>query len=127
MNRLEGIAHDIVRQGGVTLNLLTNVSPVKGYMVGDGMHEEVYDFDGTMHSVYFGLRRFVRHNGDALLEGAYLGAWISEGKVYFDLSERFDSADDALNAARVRGELSIFDLAAAESVPVTGGVPTRVA
>lgn len=38
-----------------------------------------------------------------------LGSWEHDGTIYYDLGDTWNSRDDAMRAARRRGELAIWD------------------
>jgi hypothetical protein len=56
----------------------------------------------------------------------FLGGWVSDGKVYLDVSERFGPHDreTAIAAVRARDQIAIFDLTTFSEIKTggTGGV-----
>lgn len=46
----------------------------------------------------------------------YLGGWVSGGDVYLDVSQRFESRDDALKSAIDHWQLGVFDLSTKKTI-----------
>lgn len=120
------------KEGGYTVSFVTGEVPTDGYMVaseadvpdGEGgfrKREEVIsreDFDAEPLKY---LDEFTSRNIDKLKEdGYYIGTWTStvtdeetgEEKeyVFFDVSERIEDKEEALQAARDRNEIAIFGI-----------------
>lgn len=115
------------KEGGYTVDFVSGTVPEDGYMVaseadvpdGDGgvaKREEVVSFEEFEANPEKFYEDFVERNVDKLTqEGYYIGTWVSEDSegnsyVYFDVSERFEDKEEALEAARSREELAIFDI-----------------
>lgn len=56
-----------------------------------------------------------KSRGDEVLAA---GVWCDKGVIYIDINESFESREDALEAARDRGELAIYDQVAGECLTV---------
>jgi hypothetical protein len=57
------------------------------------------------------LVRYVKAHFDALMEGdTYLGAWMSDGHVFLDVSECIMSKQEAVETGAARGQLAIWDV-----------------
>jgi hypothetical protein len=120
------------KEGGYTVNFVTGEVPTDGYMVaseadvpdGEGgfrKREEVVsreDFDAEPIKY---LDEFTSRNIDKLKEdGYYIGTWTStvtdeetgeeREYVFFDVSERIEDKEEALQAARDRNEIAIFGI-----------------
>lgn len=123
---------EATKEGGYTVDFVTGEVPTDGYMVaseadvpdGEGgfkKREEVVsreDFDADPIKY---LDEFTSRNFDKLKEdGYYIGTWTStitdeetgEEKeyVFFDVSERIEDKEEALQAARDRNEIAIFGI-----------------
>jgi hypothetical protein len=48
-----------------------------------------------------------------------VGTWTHDGTVYVDIVDVFSDRDEALAAARLRGEIAIWDAYASEEITVT--------
>lgn len=96
----------LLREGGATVSTRTNETvPVTGYMVGGvATPLEVKRAELRPSDVVAWLER------TDVPTGSYVGAWESDGVLYFDVSQRLEDRGTALHAARARGELAIWDL-----------------
>ena len=89
--------------GGCTINR-ERVTPTKGYMVG----VKGYDTLDNMLKV-------------ELKDNEYYGTWKDmedNGKVYFDISTNIIDKEQAIELAKKRHELAIFDIENCESIYV---------
>jgi len=94
---------------GFSVQLVSGDTPVVGYMVALPGHEERIPVEAfTLDR----LTRYVKAHADVLLEGdTYLGAWMSDGHVYLDVSENVvTSRADAIELGAARGQLAIWDV-----------------
>ena len=90
-------------KGGCTINR-ERVTPTKGYMVG----VKGYDTLDNMLKV-------------ELKDNEYYGTWEDmedNGKVYFDISTNIIDKEQAIELAKKRHELAIFDIENCESIYV---------
>lgn len=90
-------------KGGCTINR-ERVTPTKGYMVG----VKGYDTLDNMLKV-------------ELKDNEYYGTWKDmedNGKVYFDISTNIIDKEQAIELAKKRHELAIFDIENCESIYV---------
>jgi hypothetical protein len=64
----------------------------------------------------YALRNWLRVNAD-IPAGTGYGAWKSpdNGHIYFDVVDFYDDKESALEVARARGELAVFDIATGET------------
>lgn len=61
------------------------------------------------------IKEFVKENGQEF------GTWLEKGIVYLDKVECFDNLEIALNEAKKRQELAIFDLVELKEIKIKGG------
>jgi len=124
---------EAIKHGGCTLNTLAYEAPApkSGFVVGGGgasLAIPTIDFTGATGSE---ARRQVREwllshiDKDGYPDHAFVGSWTDEGKVWFDFCRIFDGPREdalhlALNLARVRGELAVYDLETQQSIFVEG-------
>ena len=99
------------RTGGFSRSLATGEAPTSGYMVGGVTREKSIPLADSNH-----LPHRVRQHLDAAkaMYGSradlYQGGWQEGSNLVMDVSERYDSQDEALAVARRRGERAIYDL-----------------
>lgn len=106
--------------GGATIDLTgAPVSRSHGYFVA-GMPEGVATLDKgdtqaalDMLNFYFDLISTPEYESSY---GKFLGTWIDGDDLYIELSEYVPNKEIAMNLARERGELAIFDIANGESI-----------
>ena len=111
-------AKAIRASGGITVSIHGDV-PHEGFAVAgitdaSGTKvESMYDREVTAKDV----RSYMSAHADQLKEpNAYMGAWVDAGKTFLDVSQVFSDRSAALDAARQRDEIAVFDLAKFESV-----------
>ncbi len=109
---------------GFSVQLMTGDIPVVGYMVARAGHEERIPADAFTEDR---LKRYVRDHFDTLtLDNTYLGAWMSNGHVFLDVSENVvSSRDEAVEIGRARGQLAIWDVLNSAEIDTTPA-PTGV-
>lgn len=83
-----------------------NIDPT-GYMVAIEGHEETYDAE-TFNAV--DLVHYIASKLHLIKTGVFIGAWVSDGKVYLDLSESFSALSTAKQIGRKRHQLAIYDV-----------------
>lgn len=103
----------IAKTGGFSVHPVTTSSPTTGYMVSVVPESETIlnsksDITGDL------IGKFLEENKSKFESrpSLHVGGWIDSetGKVYLDLSERFDDIDDAIDAAEKTDQLAIWDL-----------------
>lgn len=95
-----------------------------GYYVALGGHEarfseELLEKAGGIYIVESIFAGVVSQLG----EGTYLGAWRNGGYVYFDVSQHIEDREIALEEAKVRGQLAIWDVALGTEVFLQAPLP----
>lgn len=104
--------------GGCSYNLHTGVSnPDSGYMVSVRKTQYVVDvLDAET------LRKFIETNiEDIASDNLFVGSWVSDGKVYLDVSELILSKEQAIKSGMLRDQLAIYDNANGKDI----NLPTR--
>jgi hypothetical protein len=95
-------------------------SPTDGYMVGGVVQGETWAEPPSRQRI----ADFIRHNWSVVTMSTdhFIGSWVDEhGWTYLDISERFDSLELAMEVARARKEISIYDLKNHETLYLEGG------
>lgn len=107
------ILRSIDKTGGYSVHPITAESPTSGFMVSTVTDAEEI-LDGLESVTEDKVREYFEKNAERLTQNPklHLGGWfnLEDGKVYLDLSERFDSIDDAIDAAEDHKQLAIWDL-----------------
>jgi hypothetical protein len=82
----------------------------------------------TLDSGYVVAIRPLKREADIVTEGALFGRWTDEdGTVYWDEVEVIGNVWYALMAAKVRGEIAIWDIARGTELRVADYYPTEQA
>lgn len=104
-------------EGGFSYQVLNHSMPEKGFMV-----SPYKDREKKMGPNSLTRRRVISYlinNADVLRrEDHYLGGWLNQedGQFYLDVSQRFDSREEALRVARANDQEGIFDLEKLETI-----------
>lgn len=106
------------KDGGFTTSIPSGAVPEDGFMVALPGHEEVFPVELFEASA---LISYVARKFDVLTSsaGVYLGAWVSDGLVYLDVSECVPSRAKALFLAAERNQLAVWDVVKAEEISST--------
>jgi HK97 family phage portal protein len=114
------VALDAIRRtGGFSVHPATASSPTTGYMVSVAPEAETIlnSEDEVTGDV---IRSFVSQNESKFdsRPSLHIGGWVDgeTGKVYLDLSEQFDSIDDAIDAAKATDQIAIWDLSGGKEI-----------
>jgi hypothetical protein len=104
------LLNQVLTTGGATVK--PNLKPYtgKGYAVAiSKRYEKIIPLDGDSGALQ-GLfnEALTDLRFAAASRGAYIGAWIDQGKLYLDLSEVMDSKAKAIDLGLKRGQLGIF-------------------
>lgn len=100
---------DRIRSGGFTYQPVDDTMPARGYAVATFRKaEKVFDVDKlTPGDVYNFLVEHATHFDNPKV---HAGGWVSDGKVYLDLSTIADSEQEGLSLGVKHDQLGIFDL-----------------
>jgi hypothetical protein len=100
------ITHEVASNGGVTISVQGDV-PTHGFVVGGAGTEEIHDVPVGEKDV----NNYINRNLGALtLQDHYFGAWVDDGKCYFDVSTIRGDKVTALEEARTRDQIAIWSL-----------------
>lgn len=109
----EKARRDIDLTKGFSIHPVTEDSPTVGYMVGVVKAAEVV-IDSKEEVTGELISKFMEDNKSQFESrpSLHVGGWIDgkSGQIYLDLSEQFDSIDDAIDAAESTDQLAIWDL-----------------
>ena len=119
---LAGVSGDTLRGGGATYNLRSRRAPARGYAVSPYPERSraipLGEFRENRQAV---VREFVKSNRDLLAQNKhYIGTWNDSetGKVYLDVSVIETSKGRAINLAKERDQIAIFDMKSFETIEV---------
>lgn len=130
MNNLRNFIESIRENGGASYNFSNGeFNPTNGYFVSIVGMEKVIDIKNVIDCwevfIVKGrkiLKEYIAENLEMLdKENVFLGAWIHEGKLYLDCSQKIDSLSDAVTKGMQRDQLAIFDAAKGKEITL----PTR--
>lgn len=110
------LLNKLFQNNGFTYNPFTGEEPTSGFMVSDCKDcETVFELSQINDETI--TKYMVDHAQQLGRVGAFLGAWVDSGKVYFDISMRFENKNEALTVARDNAQLAIFDLGNFQVIP----------
>lgn len=110
--------------GGSSTSSKNFKSPTSGYMVGGWHHEfalPMEENDNRMFfrfsdafSWYLTLCHEVLEDSDK--SEAFIGTWVENDFIIFDVSLNFDSLEEAMEVAKSKGERAIYDVAEGKTI-----------
>lgn len=115
MFNIQEILKNTLLHKGYSVNINGNV-PTEGYMVSLRGTEMRVKTEVSIAQMYTDLRDYVKSNMDKLFKdyiGAYptfLGTWIEDGIIYFDISENILGQNEAYRIAQLRSQISFYDV-----------------
>lgn len=115
---IEDVVRDTTQQGGTTKSLTGEPNPITGYAVAVAGFERRVPLKGWG----FELHRWLEEVQDNLRSpGRYVGTWIHDGHVVFDVvrvfPDNFLGFDTAMRLARLQGEQAIYSLHDGVEIP----------
>ena len=99
--------------GGFTVDTDGNLAS-DGYMVAKENFETV--LPESLVTIELLTSLFNSYKAKLTSKADCIGAWLNEGKIYFDVSEKFNSLETALQIGRERNQLAIFNLGTFEEI-----------
>jgi hypothetical protein len=112
MNLLN-VFNSIIDTGGATYNMRTReLNPDSGYIVAQKGFEKVFDFDGKLNTFQDQIQLYLTaeiweqiYNRVDL----YIGFWVNEEKIYFDIVERIPDIETAMREGRRNEQKAIWN------------------
>jgi hypothetical protein len=104
------IARACATNGGATINPRNQRNVTNGYAVGLGGADSLPQWHADRITDAFVGAVDAATATAQKMDGGALGAWIHRGRVYVEPVEVLQDRDRAMNVARMRGEIAIFDL-----------------
>ena len=90
---------------------LSNKKPKSGYMVALSKScERTIPRTKNHERIGYELQEFIKANLFPLLNGAYLGVWVTDKNIVFDVSENFASEVITKELGRIRKQQAIWDV-----------------
>lgn len=122
-------ALDAAQRGeGSSQSARTGKSPDHGYMVGGNGADEVRIPMNWIHANRYNLTTVAEkiatvlrtEYGELLYRESYtyLGSWVHNGELYFDVAGNFNDLDTAVDFAKARNEIAIWDVERGEEIYV---------
>jgi hypothetical protein len=112
MNFLNVFNH-IVEHGGATYNMITGeLNPNSGYMVGQKEFERIFDFCRNPNIFSEQVKSYLTKKViDQLIcrSDIYLGFWVKDDKIYFDIIWRMTDRNEAILEGRRNKQIAIYD------------------
>jgi hypothetical protein len=93
--------------GGFTFEPRTKSTPTKGFAVGGFGTKPSFDLKDFRQDA---VEKFLAENASVLKEGAYIGGWVDDGKVYLDVTKIFDDKDEAIKAGIDKNQIAVADM-----------------
>lgn len=107
MNNISMLLDTIVKNSGITLDKHLNIAELSiGYAVSYPNSETIVLESDLNESKLLELFSIYKNK---LNKNNYLGIWIDQGKVYFDLSCVINDLDQAIELGNKFNQLAIFD------------------
>jgi hypothetical protein len=100
-----------IRNGKGFSKTLRGKSPKSGYMVAlSDYRERTIPRTKNIERIGYELQEFIKANLFPLLNGAYLGVWVTDKNIVFDVSENLASEVLTKELGRVRKQQAIWDV-----------------
>lgn len=107
------VYNQIVENGGATYNMTTGeLNPDSGYMVAQMEFEQVFDFYRNPNVFSEQVKSYLTKKIlDQLIcrSDIYLGFWLKDGKIYFDVVRKIADRDEAIREGRANKQIAIYD------------------
>ena len=122
MANLRNFVDSVIQNGGASYNLITGeFNPNEGYMVSIYGHETVSEYVPEAKNIQYALANYIKDKAHILMAGVtdseyFVGAWVSNDKLYFDISVKTEYSRDAYKLAEENKQLAYFSNKRKESV-----------
>lgn len=102
------------RTPGFTIDIRTKQSPKNGFIASDKGAEKVLEWaplKASRSKLRSALRDFVEVHGELLDgKGSFMGGWVEKGKLYLDVSRRYSSRSEGVQAGFRNKQKAIYDV-----------------
>lgn len=99
---------------GFTIDIRTKQSPKNGFIASDKGAEKVLEWaplKASRSKLRSALRDFVEVHGELLDgKGSFMGGWVEKGKLYLDVSRRYSSRSEGVQAGFRNKQKAIYDV-----------------
>jgi hypothetical protein len=99
---------------GFTIDIRTKTSPRDGFIASDQGAERVLDFaplKASRASLRTALKDYINDHAELLdNKGSFFGAWVEQGKLYLDVSRRYNSRSEGVRAGFKNEQKAIYDV-----------------
>jgi len=114
MNSLEQFAESIKTNGGGSFNITTGeLNPKSGYFVS----LKGFEKEGTLSNTYDAAYMYALQNVEELQkEGRFMGAWLEDNKVIFDVSIQIGSEKEAIRIGIENEQRAIYNANTGETI-----------
>ncbi len=103
------------KNGGFTYGMTVGGFVTNGYMVSTVKNaEQVVPVAELTEDIIAGY--ILDHLDELTTSGNCLGAWLHEGNVYLDISQRVDTLDAAIALGIEHNQIGVYDLAKFETI-----------
>jgi hypothetical protein len=114
---MQDIYNKIIQNGGITISKDLQEYTGIGYAVAVSKETEIIISESQFIPDYI-TKVLAQYDAYLNNDRVYLGVWKDQGKVYFDISEVIDDKTQAIEIAKKRDQLAIFDFNTFDSIPV---------
>lgn len=108
--------HEQTLAGGASRSAVSGNVPDRGYMVGSAANAEGARFPEIKHPVDAFSLDHVRHHAREIRDhfgdrdDIHQGSWRVGDNIHMDASEQVPTVGSALTAAKMRGEIAVYDV-----------------
>lgn len=117
------VAQATLDAGGVTVDVSSGECPTRGYAVGGQAVSRAYELGRLRgRDLAQRLRSYHDSHPELAIGDRYLDTWkATDGDgptVYLDVVRVVDDLDEAIEEARLRGEIAVYDLSAEREIRI---------
>lgn len=113
MKNLKQFVEALIEGKGATFNINTGASPDTGFVVADGINEQVVDVTVNVGSLQKEVSVYIKSKAETLSKAdSFLGGWIDGDKLYLDVVNVIEDVKQAVYVGLKRNELAIYDVEA---------------
>lgn len=114
MSNLILFRKSILNNGGGSYNLLNGqLNPTDGFMVSIKDHEQILT-GNWMQSLHYDIASYIKDKAHILCgavtnERYFIGAWVENDDLYFDISKKVTTKEEAERIARDNNQKAYYD------------------